>query len=70
MEREDTQALEWMRALQQELRKVQRALEWCVRRQLTGDLTDKQFDVFVQHLSRLARRIEESIGDRIEDDAR
>ena len=69
MEREETQALEWMRALQKEIRKVQRQLEDCMRQQLTGELSDEEFDDFVNRMSRLAQRIQESIGDRGQDDA-
>ena len=69
MKRENTQALEWMRALQQEIRRVQRRLEDCMRQQLTGELSDEEFDDFVNRMSRLAQRIQESIGDRDQDDA-
>ena len=52
MKRENTQALEWMRALQQEIRKVQRRLEDCMRQQLTGELSDEEFDDFTVQADR------------------
>lgn len=64
MERTDTQALLWMRAMQKELRLVQRGLEECMRRQLTGDLTDEEFDAFVTRSARMAKRVLDSAGDR------
>ncbi len=69
MERENTQALEWMRALQKEISRAQRRLEHCMRQQLTGKLSDEEFDDFVNRMSRLAQRIQQSIGDRGQDDA-
>ena len=58
-----------LRALQKEIRRAQRRLEDCMRQQLTGELSDEEFDDFVNRMSRLAQRIQESIGDRGQDDA-
>jgi hypothetical protein len=64
MERTNTQALLWMRAMQKELRLVQQRLEVCMRAQLKGELTDEDFDAMVARAARMARRVLESAGDR------
>ncbi len=56
-EEADTQALVWLRALQKDLRDVQKNAEYCVRGQATGKLSQEDFDEFVEKINRFAKRV-------------
>ena len=56
-EEADTQALVWLRALQKDLRDVQKNAEYCVRGQTAGKLSQEDFDEFVEKIKRFAERV-------------
>ena len=56
-EEADTQALVWLRALQKDLRDVQKNAEYCVRGQSAGKLSQEDFDEFVDKINRFAKRV-------------
>ena len=56
-EEADTQALLWLRALQKDLRDVQKNVEYCVRGQTAGKLSQEDFDEFVEKINRFAERV-------------
>ena len=56
-EEADTQALAWLRALQKDLRDVQKNAEYCVRGQAAGKLSQDDFDEFVEKINRFAKRV-------------
>lgn len=58
----DTQALVWLRALQDEMGDIQKNIEFCVRGQAAGKLTQEDFDDFVAKISRFARHVLRSTG--------
>ena len=56
-EKSDTQALVWLRALQKDLREVQKNAEYCARGQAAGKLSQDDFDEFVEKINRFAKRV-------------
>lgn len=61
-ERADTQALVWLQALQEEVRDVQKNLEYCVRGQSAGKLSQEDFDDFVLKINHFSHRVIQSTG--------
>ena len=53
----DTQALLWLKALKKEMDRVQKNLDYCVRGQAAGRLSQRDFDNFVRRAKRLAKHI-------------
>ncbi len=53
----DTQALVWLRALQDELEGIQKNVEYCVRGQSAGKLTQDDFDEFVEKVNQFAKGV-------------
>jgi len=53
----DTQALVWLRALQDELEDIQKNVEYCVRGQSAGKLTQDDFDEFVERVNQFAKGV-------------
>ena len=53
----DTQALVWLRALQDGLEDIQKNAEYCVRGQTAGKLTQEDFDEFVEKVSHFAKGV-------------
>lgn len=53
----DTQVLVWLRALQSELRDIQKNAEYCVRGQTAGKLTQEDFDEFVDKVNQFAKGV-------------
>ncbi len=56
-EEADTQALLWLRALQKNLRDVEKNAEYCIRGQAAGKLSQEDFDEFVEKVNRFAKRV-------------
>ena len=56
-EETDTQALLWLRALQEDLRDVEKNAEYCIRGQAVGRLSQEDFDEFVEKVNRFAKRV-------------
>ena len=63
-EQADTQALVWLRAMQEEIRDVQKNLEYCARGQAAGKLSQEDFDDFVVKIKRFSKRVLASTGTR------
>jgi len=61
-EQADTQALVWLQSLQDEMRDVQKNLEYCVRGQAAGKLSQEDFDDFVSKVNRFSQRVLISTG--------
>ena len=53
----DTQALFWLKALQKEMRDIQKNTEYCVRGQAAGKLSQEDFDDFVEKINEFAKRV-------------
>ena len=53
----DTQALNWLRAVQKEMRDIQKNTEYCVRGQAAGKLSQEDFDDFVEKINKFAKRV-------------
>ena len=56
-EKADTQALLWLRALNKDLREVEKNAEYCIRGQAAGKLSQEDFDEFVEKVNRFAKRV-------------
>ena len=56
-EKADTQALLWLRALQEDLRDVEKNAEYCIRGQAAGKLSQEDFDEFVEKVNGFAKRV-------------
>ena len=56
-EKTDTQALLWLRALQEDLHDVEMTVEYCIRGQAAGRLSQEDFDEFVEKVNRFAKRV-------------
>ena len=56
-EKTDTQALLWLRALQEDLHDVEKNAEYCIRGQAMGRLRQEDFDDFVEKVNRFAKRV-------------
>ncbi len=56
-EKADTQALLWLRALQEDLHDVEKNAEYCIRGQAAGKLSQEDFDEFVEKVNGFAKRV-------------
>lgn len=56
-EKTDTQALLWLRALQEDLHDVEMSVEYCIRGQAAGRLSQEDFDDFVEKVNHFAKRV-------------
>lgn len=56
----DTQALVWLRALKRQIEAIDKNLDYCIRGQEAGQLSQDEFDAFVAKVTRFAKRIVES----------
>ena len=62
----DTQALVWLRALKTEMKDIQKNVDFCIRGQAAGKLTQEDFDEFVGKMSRFAQHVIQSTGGETE----
>ncbi len=56
-EEADTQALAWLRAMQQQIENIQKNMDYCIRGQVAGKLTQDDFDDFVEKVTEFARLV-------------
>ena len=56
-EEADTQALAWLRAMQQQIEDIQKNMDYCIRGQEAGKLSQEDFDDFVEKVTEFAKRV-------------